>query len=213
MARTRTAINQRFTHHEEWMMEKSSHLSMPFALAGLLTLGAAPAAFACGFHSMPEVQLEGMYPGSLTVAVALRKAADRGVIDAAALQAPSKRQALYIDSVGRLYAFREAIAASPAVAELPTSFSLGYVESRLWARYSWSEGELQVDIHTNGPAKGEAVVLTGEPVVTELLAGRLSIEQALAEGMIRIDGDETERTAIRHVLDTTSVVSPRISSR
>ncbi|HOB62169.1 MAG TPA: hypothetical protein PKI41_08590 [Candidatus Competibacteraceae bacterium] len=195
------------------MTGKPSQLSMSFALAGLLGLGTVPATLACGFHSMPEVQLEGMYPGSLSVAVALRQAADQGVIDAAALQAPSKRRALYIDAVGRLYAFREAIAVSPAVAELPASFSLGYVESRLWARYSWSDGKLSVDIHTNGPAQGEAVVLTGEPVVTELLAGRLSVEQALANGMILIDGNETEKMAIRHVLDTTSVVSPRISSR
>ncbi|MCP5426523.1 MAG: hypothetical protein H6970_15870 [Gammaproteobacteria bacterium] len=184
----------------------------PFAFAGLLFLGSAPAAIGCGFHSMPEVQLEGMYPGSLTVAVALRQAADKGVIDAAALQSPSKRHALYIGTVGRLYSFRKAIAASPAAAELPASFSLGYIESRLWARFSQSEGKVHVDIHTAGPAKGEAVVLTAEPVVTELLAGRLSAERAIAEGMILIDGDESERMAIRHVLDTTSVV-PRISSR
>jgi len=41
-------------------------------LAGLLCLGAAPAALGCGFHSPLEVQLESMYPGSLSVAVALR---------------------------------------------------------------------------------------------------------------------------------------------
>jgi hypothetical protein len=36
-----------------------------------------------------EVQLDNMYPGSLSVAVALRGAADKGLIDAAALAAPS----------------------------------------------------------------------------------------------------------------------------
>jgi hypothetical protein len=134
-----------------------------YLLAGLLCLGAAPAALGCGFHPAMEVQLESMYPGSLSVAVALRGAADSGVIDAAALEAPGKRAALYSDSVRRLQEFRKALAVSPAAAELPASFSLGYVESHLWARYSLSYGEVRVDVHTDGPAEGEAVVLTGEP--------------------------------------------------
>ncbi|HMQ12032.1 MAG TPA: hypothetical protein PKD21_01130 [Candidatus Competibacter phosphatis] len=193
-------------------MRKLSHLCTPIALAGLLCLGVPPAAFGCAFHAVPEVRLESMYPGSLSVAVALRKAADNGVIDAEALQAPSKRRALYIDSVSRLHAFRGAIAASPAAAELPASFSLGYVESRLWTRYSQSDGKIRIDVHTDGPAKGEAVVLTGEPVLTELLAGRLSVERALAEGMILIDGNESDKTAIRHVF-VAMYAAPRISSR
>ena len=152
-----------------------------------------------------------MYPGSLSVAVALRRAADNGVIDAAALEAPSKRRALYFESVRRLHALRKAIAASPAAADLPASFSLGYVESRLWTRYSQSGGEIRADVHTDGPAEGEAVVLTGEPVLTELLADRLSIERALSDGMVLIEGDEIERASIRRVLHVTST-SNSISS-
>ena len=181
-------------------------------LLAMAYLCVAPAALGCAFHSVLDVQLDGMYPGSLSVAVALRRAADDGVIDAAALEAPGKRRALYIDSVQRLYAFRKAIAASPAAVDLPASFSLGYVESRLWTRYSRSGGKIRADIHTDGPAQGEAVILTGEPVLTELLAGRLSIERALADGMVVIDADEAKQSAIRRVLDATSVAHG-ISSR
>jgi hypothetical protein len=208
----RSATNQRFTQHEEWMMRTTTRSCTPFALAGLLFLGAAPVALGCGFHAPLGVQLDGMYPGSLSVAVALRKAADNGVIDASALQTPSRRGALYIDAVRRLHAFRKAIAASPAAADLPASFSLGYAESHLWTRYSQSGGKVGVYIHTDGPVEGEAVVLTGEPVVTELLAGRLSVQRALAEGMILIDGNESDRTAIRRVFVAMSA-APKISSR
>ena len=193
-------------------MGTPSRLFTPFALAGLLCLGVAPAAIGCGFHSPLEVQLESMYPGSFPVAVALRRAADSGVIDAAALEAPSKGTALYADTVHRLQAFRKTLAASPAAAELPASFSLGYVESRLWARYSQSDGTIRVDVHTDGPAEGEAVVLTGEPVLTEVLAGRLSVDRALADGVLVIVGDESEKTAIRHALIATSMAN-RISRR
>lgn len=183
------------------MMRKLSQLCTPFALAGLLGLGIAPAAIGCGFHPALEVQLESMYPGSFPVAVALRRAADRGVIDATALEALSKGTALYVDTVRRLKEFRKALAASSAAAELPASFSLGYVESQLWTRYSQSDGTVRVDIHTDGPANGEAVVLTGEPVLTEVLAGRLSVDRALADGVILIYGNESEKTAIRHALE------------
>jgi hypothetical protein len=193
-------------------MGKRSHFCTSFALAGLLCLGAAPAAFGCGFHPAMEVQLESMYPGSLPVAVALRRAADSGVIDAAALEAPGKGTALYADSVRRLQAFRKTLAASPAAAELPASFSLRYVESGLWTRYSRSDGKIRVDIHTDGPVEGEAVVLTGEPVLTEVLAGRLSVDRALADGIILIDGTEREKTAIRHALIATSTTN-KISRR
>ena len=153
-----------------------------------------------------------MYPGSFPVAVALRRAADSGVIDAAALEAPSMGTALYADTVRRLQAFRNTLAASPAAAELPASFSLGYVESQLWTRYSQSDGKIHADIHTDGPAEGEAVVLTGEPVLTELLAGRLSVDRALADGMVLIDGNDSEKTAIRHALSATSLAD-RVSMR
>jgi hypothetical protein len=194
------------------MMEKPSHLCTPFTLAGLLCLGVAPAAIGCGFHSPLEMQLESMYPGSLSVAVALRSAADSGLIDATALEAPSKGTALYADTLRRLQELRKALTASPAAAGLPASFSLGYVESGLWTRYSQSDGEVRVDVHTDGPAEGEAVVLTGEPVLRELLAGRLSVDRALADGMIRIDGGEIDKTAIHHALKATSM-APRISRR
>lgn len=194
------------------MMERPSHLYAPIAVAVLLFLGSAPTALSCAFHAVPEVKLEGMYPGSLSVAVALRKAADGGVINAAALQTPSRRGALYIDAVRRLHAFRKAIAASPGAAALPESFSLGYVESWLWTRYSRDDGKIRVEVHTDGPVEGEAVVLTGEAVLTEVLSGRLSAERALADGTIRIEGSEGDIAAMRRALDTLSV-TPRISSR
>jgi len=148
-----------------------------------------------------------MYPGSFPVAVALRKAADSGVIDATALEAPSKGTALYVDTVRRLQEFRKALAASHAAAELPTSFSLGYVESQLWTRFSHSDGKIRVDIHTDGPVKGEAVVLTGEPVSSEVLAGRLSVGRALADDVILIYGNEGKKTAIRDALDARSMLT------
>jgi hypothetical protein len=156
---------------------------------------------------MKEVQLEGTYPGSLTVAVALRKGADSGLIDGVALQAPNMGDTFHIDTVSRLHAFKKGIAVSPAASDLPASFSLGYVDSQLWARYSQFDGKVRVDIHTDGPVKGEAVVLTGEPVLTELLAGSLSVDRAMTDGVILIEGNEAEKVTIRNALIATSLAN------
>lgn len=193
------------------MTRTPSQLVATLVLSGLLGLGITPAATGCGFHSL-EIEFETMYPGSFPVAMALRKAADRGVINAAVLEEPSKGTASYADTERRLQAFGKILASSRAAAELPANFSLGYVESHLWTRFTQSDGKIRVDIHTDGPVKGEAVVLTGEPVLTEVLAGRLAVDRTLADGMILIDGSESEKTAIRHALKATSKAN-RLSMR
>lgn len=165
----------------------------------------APAAIGCAFHAPIDVHLNSMYPGSFPVAVALRKAADDGVIDAAALAAPGKDSTSYTGTVQRLQSFGKLLAASPAAATLPAHFSLGYVESQLWARYSQSGGEIRVDIHTDGPTEGEPVVLTGEPVLLQVLAGKLSLDRALADDLLIIDGSKSDKAAIRNALKTTSM--------
>ena len=48
-------------------------------------------------------------------------------------------------------------------------------------------------------------MLIGEPVLTEMLAGRLSVDQALADGMIFIYGNESEKSAIRHAVIAASI--------
>jgi hypothetical protein len=153
---------------------------------------------------MPEVQLESMYPGALSVAVAVRNAADNGVIDMGVLEKHDGNKALYNASVHSLQELGNAISASPVIVELPESFSLGFVESSLWSRYTKVNGKINVDIHTGGPQHSETVVLTTEPVLAALLSGKLSAERALAEGLIRIEGVKTDQTAIRHAFMATS---------
>ena len=55
-------------------------------------------------------------------------------------------------------------------------------------------------------------MLTGEPVLTEVLAGRLSVDRALVDGLILIDGNKSEKVAIRHALIATSMAN-KISRR
>jgi hypothetical protein len=187
-------------------INKSSNSLLTFAMMSLIGLVTSPpVALGCGFHaSMPEVQLGGMYKGALSVAVAVRKATDNGIIDSKALEGNDGSEARYNASMRSLQELGNAISASPVTAELPESFSLGFVESSLWSRYTKVNGKISVDIHTDGPQHSETVVLTTEPVLAALLAGKLSAERALADGLIRIEGVKTDQTAIRHAFMETS---------
>src|SRR5690606_1982850 len=95
------------------------------------------------------------YPGSIEVAIALREAADSGLIDAASLT-PRKADLLaYHRAVQRLQKLRD-IFASNNVAHT-RSFALLLVESALWSRYAADQGKMSVEVHTGGPRPGEAV--------------------------------------------------------
>ena len=190
---------------------KRPHVVAEFAFAGLFGLGAVAPVLGCGFHPAMEVELDTMYPGSLAVAVALRKGAQNGIIDAVAT-APGNSEARYDIAVHRLQAFAQTLAASPAAGQLPANFSLGYVESRLWSRFSHEGGRVSVQVHTDGPAKDEAVVLTGEPVVNAILSGKLPVKRAIADGLLVIEGDARKTTAIRQALETVPATG-RVSSR
>ena len=72
---------------------------------------AAPAAIGCGFHAPLQGQLESMYSGSFPVAVVVRRVADKGVIDDAALDAPRNVTDLFLKSMPRLQEFRKIFAA------------------------------------------------------------------------------------------------------
>lgn len=197
-------------HPETGRVRRNLAAVLALALLGSL---AAPAAIGCSFHNvLPEPKLDGMYPGSLSVAVALRNAADKGVVDAAVLDAPRNVATLFMYTMPRLREFRKVLAGSAVAAELPASFSLGYVESGLWTRYSQSAGNIEDKIHTDGPSAREAVMLTGEPVLLAILAGDLPVERALADGLILIEGNETEKAALRAALEDTTPVM-RISNR
>jgi len=170
------------------------------ALSAWLTLISAPAALACGYHGAMGNQFSVMHPDSIRVAVALRRAADSGVLDPVALDQLSRRPALYLETVRMLHAFRRALGRSGAhLGEVPV-FSVGFVESGLWTRFSPTKEGLGIEAHTTGPRVGDALILTGEPVLAGLLDGSLSAATAMEQGLILLDGDPESRAALHGVL-------------
>lgn len=177
--------------------------------AGVLCLAAAPVALACGYHGDLGNYFGVLHSDSLVVAVAMRKAADRGVIEIESLDAPASKpsliykQAQLADAMLRLFALKASLASHAEVDGPPLGFSILLVESGLWSRVRLGDGGAQIEVHTDGARDGEITVLTGKPVLARVLGGTLSFERALAEDLIVIDGGRAEqREAVRRALST-----------
>ena len=156
-----------------------------FGIVGAMLLSFAPNVVrACGFHGLLGSGFSAQYPGSIDVAIALREAADTGVIDPASIQPKKADLFAYHRAVQRLQKLRDLMADND-VAKIPT-FSLLLVESALWSRYARDDEKISVAVHTNGPRSGEAVVLTGEAVIAAIENGKMSWKQAIARNLIVI---------------------------
>jgi hypothetical protein len=170
--------------------------------AGLLgAVGQTAPALACGYHGLGN-GLAPAHPRSIEVAIAIREALDRQVIEAPPLL-PALTQ---FARVGRwLEQLRERLAVDRDAEPPLPPIALVLVESRLWARYRLHDGKVSLAPHVAGPTAGDVVVLTGEPVLKGLLDGSLSVESAIAEGILVVSGSSNSgapaEEALRRAFD------------
>jgi hypothetical protein len=161
-------------------------------VAGGLAAAPSAGAFACAYDD-PSMASQGVlnwiYPDSLHVLGAISMA-----IAARELPPPNFNPAVKdlfgsqfhktAASIARLGgAFR---VASPAHSSL--SFSMVLVEAVLWTRFQADPDGLRTQIHVNGPGSDDVVVVSGESVIAEIDAGRLTVGQAYGRGYLRLYG-------------------------
>ena len=113
-----------------------------------------------------------MHPRSIDVALAVREAADRKLIDPALLDARAAGPLGYARATKRLRDFGLTLNGKPTV--------VLFVESGLWTRFAGGAAEL----HATGPQPGDAVIVTSEAVVAAILDGRMSAGEAAQRGLL-----------------------------
>ncbi|CAN7628454.1 hypothetical protein [Mesorhizobium caraganae] len=77
-------------------------------------------------------------------------------------------------------------AASPGPAQ--PSVSLVVVEPMLWTRFDQGPDGMRTTVHISGAQPGDLVLVSGEAVVTEIAARRLTFGQAVERGVVRLYG-------------------------
>ena len=182
------------------------------ALLAALLLSVAPTGpvAACAYEAVPGNLFQIIHPGSLEVAVAMRKAFDDGLMAEPAATPAELGQAGYWAAVRRLDRLQALLTASPAAATLPPT-SLVFIESALWSRVTPSAAGVDLQVHTEGAAAGDLVLVTGESVLTAVLDGRLTAATAFDRGLIRLDGDPAAIEVLRALL-LQALSDPHISA-
>lgn len=147
---------------------------------------------ACGYHGSMAGNLSSMYPGSLLVASAHGQAINKGLIKPSALNTSLLAPVMYGDTVQQLQKFRIMLSANIQKQDKAIQFSLGFIESQLWSRYTVSEGKVKLQIHTQKPDRDELVILTSEPIFKKFLNGSLSQQFLTEHKLLIISGKEQE---------------------
>ena len=160
-------------------------------------VGQAVPGLACGYHGGLGGGLAPAHPRSIEVAIAVRDALDRQVIEAPP-RLPALTQFARIGRWLEQVRQRLAVAGDPEPPLPPIALVL--IESRLWARYSPHDGKVALAPHVEGPTTGDVVVLTGEPVLKGLLDGSISGERAIAEGILVVSGSATSNARVEETL-------------
>jgi hypothetical protein len=136
------------------------------------------------------------HPRSIEVALALRAALDRQVVESPSPFPPWTQLA----RVGRwLEQLRQrlAVAGDPAPPLPPIAVLL--IEARLWARYSLDEGKVSL-AHVPGPTAGDVIVVTGVPALKALLDGGISAETAISVGILVVTGPSPSALRVEEAL-------------
>lgn len=164
-------------------------------------LAHAPGALSCGYEDPNSVAfqrgvLNFAYPDALHVIGALTQARITGVV--AALPEESPRSDLFGSQLKKttrmLHRFGDALNTSPGG---DLAFSMLLIEPMLWTRFALLDGRMVTSVHTDGPASGDPVVIAAEAALAEIVAHRLTPEDAFRLGLLRFYGDPAKLARLR----------------
>lgn len=168
----------------------------------VLTLGAAGAAWPCGFDDPNSAKVQrGMmnlaFPKSAYVRTAIWQAQLAGELPRDAL---AGRDDLAPQAVGTLRLMHATLllkrlarqlGAVPDAAEHP-NLALVLLGPMLWSRLEPQDGSLQARVHVSGAQPGDVVLVTDTPVIEAIVEGRLRFEQAIERGLVRLYGPQPQ---------------------
>jgi len=168
--------------------------------AGLIAAAPQSAGVACGYDTPQSASrglLNWLYPDSLYVigAISQEVAARRLPLSNFDRGGPADmfghKFGLAKTSLEQFGAMLGAASSEP----LRAPVTVVLVEPMLWARFVPTAEGLQTTVHVSGAERGDLVVITGEAVVAEIAARRLTFAEAYARGVVRLYGEHGQIAA------------------
>ena len=181
----------------------------------LASLMAAPTtALPCGFEDPNSATaargiLNWAFPDALHVTSAVWSAQLRGIIAREeVVSAPATALLGYQKVAMRLGAFRNGLSSTLDGRGMP-AFSMVLIGPMLWTRFELIGTTVNMTLHAAGPLGGDVVIVTDEPVVAAMNAGRITSQAARELGLLRLYGAPD---AVQHTMSWLDRPSPRTSS-
>lgn len=174
-------------------------------LPAVALLSGTIAASACGFEDPKGADaargaLNWIYPEALHVTSAVWRAQLDGTITRD--DRPTAARALigYRKAAADLGALRDRLAATRE-GEAPPTVSILLIGPMLWTRFAPAQDGLGMVIHVERALESDIVIVTDEPVVAALVAGRITPLAARQQGLLRLYGPLEGRSRIAAWLD------------
>ncbi|HEY7766158.1 MAG TPA: hypothetical protein VIB38_14300 [Aestuariivirgaceae bacterium] len=159
----------------------------------------------CGYHD-PSVLARGIlnwtYPKALYVGTAVWQAEASGVLPRPT-QTPTDLFA-YQRTVRHLQALGERLRRSRIAQGPGSSFSMVLLDSMLWTRFAAAPEGYAVEVHADGPAEGDVVLVTHGKVIRALAEGSFDAVVAEEYGLVRLYGPPASQERVRTILATTA---------
>lgn len=170
-------------------------LNVRFFAAGL-ALVATQNAWACGLHgsdaSLQRGVIYAAYPESLHVGTKVWMAQLAGTLERDDVNRPdmgteARRQFEYLRATLLLRQLQGQLASVPASGPRP-SIAVLLVGPMMWSRYISQEDGVALNIHVDGAADDDLVLVTEAPVIKALAEKRLTVRKAIQLGVLRFYG-------------------------
>jgi hypothetical protein len=164
--------------------------------AGLMAAAPASDGFACGYEDPVDVArglLNWAYPDSLHVMGAISREAAGKRLPLANFNQPGRDLFghRYLSTKKALDQFGEMLGeAPPGPSQSPVSLVL--IEPMLWTRFEHDKRGMRTHVHVAGPQLGDLILVSGEAVISEVVAQRLTLGDAYTRGLVRLYGSETQ---------------------
>ena len=170
------------------MTSASVRRLMVAVVISMVVAGQAPVR-ACGLEPAINGGFTVSHPRSIEVAVAVANARRAGLLPAATAEtvANDVRLRVLIAYLQRLQG-RLDIGSRVGAGDVAGSFSLVLVGPGLWSHFHSTPDAVFARYHVDGPLEDRAVVLTHAAVLSALLSGTLSVDQAMADGLLAFSG-------------------------
>jgi hypothetical protein len=171
----------------------------------LISLGGV--AHSCGYHNSVDLargMLNWVYPNSLYVRTAVWQAEDAGVLPKRASE-PRKDLFAYHRIAMTMRTYGELMTKAHFAPGEMQGLSVLLIESVLWTRFVRTTEGYSVEIHAEGAAPNDVVMVTDDKVMISLVDGTITPRFAREHGLIRLYGSSGSIENVADRLDRVPV--------